>query len=66
MSLLTALGGSLAGMGIPSTALSSLSKNLDMSDILGLAIRFALIGLLGAGLRALSYRIKISIFDGMY
>ena len=64
MSLLTALGGSLAGMGIPPSALSSLTKNLDMNDILSLAIRFALIGLLGAGVRTLFHHFKTIISDG--
>lgn len=64
MSEVTDLEGRLAGMGFPSDPFSSLTQNLNLIDILSVAIRFALIGLLAAGVKALFHVIKSYIFDG--
>jgi len=54
----------LSGMGISSGTLSALTKNLDFDDILTIALRVALVGLLGAVVRGLFYRLKTSLSDG--
>ena len=56
-------GEHLAGIGLAPGLLSSFTQNLKADDILGIAIRVALIGLVAAGVRKLLTSLKTAITD---
>lgn len=62
-SLLSLAGEHLAGIGLAPGLFGNLSASFDTGDILGMALRVALIGVCAAAIRACATRVKSAVME---